>query len=78
MLFNGVRVYITLKEKYIGAVKGLCGTFNYVTNDDLTASYNIIEDHNLNQFADSYKMDLTNPTSALIDPCSRVANVIFF
>lgn len=77
VFFDGIRLYITLDTEYENKVKGLCGTFNYQTQDDFLASNNIIET-NLVKFADSYKTDLTVTTPPQNDPCDSTVSVCLY
>lgn len=71
LVFDGIRLYITLESLYANLVRGLCGTFNFQNQDDFLASNNIIET-NLIQFADSFKIDLSTLTPEQSDPCVSV------
>lgn len=74
MIFDGIRVYITLDEIYEGKVMGLCGTYNFNSQDDFTASNNIIET-NIVAFSDSYKVDPTSSTPSQTNPCDMMITV---
>jgi hypothetical protein len=71
IIYDGIRVYVTLDDVFENKVKGLCGTFNYNKNDDFFAANNIVET-SLIRFADSYKLDRNTPTPAQNNPCDTI------
>lgn len=73
MIFDGIRVYITFDDKYSNSVKGLCGNFNYMIDDEFMAANNMIE-LNIMSFADSYKLDLSVLTPNQTNPCEYMVN----
>lgn len=78
ILFDGVRIYITLDPMYIDNVRGLCGTFNFKSSDDFLPPSGFIES-DVFSFVDSYKTDISCETPKQNQPCENfIAVRIFF
>lgn len=54
VLFDGIRIYISLKRNYENKVRGLCGTLTYNSEDDFLTPYGMIE-KNTDMFANFYR-----------------------
>ncbi|CAF1517468.1 unnamed protein product, partial [Didymodactylos carnosus] len=66
--FDGLRVYITLQPSFVNQVRGLCGTYNFITNDEFL-TLNGLTETNIETFANAYKTfgDCSVPDQ--INPC---------
>ncbi|CAF2974554.1 unnamed protein product [Rotaria sp. Silwood2] len=62
------RIYIKLHPSFFNRVRGLCGTFNYITNDDFLTPNNIIET-DLLTFANAYLDSSCSIPDQQIDTC---------
>ncbi|CAF0885223.1 unnamed protein product [Rotaria sp. Silwood1] len=62
------RIYIKLHPSFFNQVRGLCGTFNYVTKDDFLTPNNVIET-NLVTFANAYLASSCSIPDQQIDTC---------
>jgi hypothetical protein len=58
ILFDGIRVYISLRRNYENKVRGLCGTYTYKSDDDFLTPNGIIEE-NTETFVNSYRNEST-------------------
>jgi hypothetical protein len=72
--FDGWRVYIRLDQRYIGNVRGLCGTYNFKSSDDFTPPNGIVES-DVYSFANSYKLDLSCNSPNQHSPCEQHISV---
>ncbi|CAF0896589.1 unnamed protein product [Rotaria sordida] len=62
------RIYIKLHPSFFNRVRGLCGTFNYVANDDFLTPNDVIET-NLVTFANAYLASSCSIPDQQIDTC---------
>jgi hypothetical protein len=77
IVFDGIRVYITLGGVYLNRIIGLCGAFNLNTHDDFLAPNNIVES-NIITFTDYYKVNPNLPTPTQTNPCDQMISVSVF
>ena len=55
ILFDGIKVYISMEPVFANKIRGLCGTYSFKSSDDFTTPEGFIES-DANAFADTYKM----------------------
>ena len=77
IIFDGLRVYITIGGVYLNKIIGLCGAFNLNTNDDFLAPNNIVE-KNIITFTNYYKVNPNLPTPTQTNPCDQMISVSLF
>ncbi len=77
VLFDGIRVYITLKEYFMNKIIGLCGTYNLNSDDDFLAPNNMVET-NIVTFSDYFKVNKDLETPMQTSPCDQMISVIKF
>lgn len=70
------RIYIKLQPTFVNRVRGLCGTFNYITNDDFLTPNNVIET-NLVTFANAYLTSACSVPDQQTDTCLNFPVVWF-
>lgn len=74
ILFDGIRVYITVDPLFLNNIRGLCGTYNYKSSDDFMPPNGFIES-DIISFVDSYKLDESCETPKQIAPCDTFPSV---
>ncbi|CAM4908393.1 unnamed protein product [Rotaria socialis] len=62
------RIYVKLHPSFVNRVRGLCGTFNYITNDDFLTPNNVIET-DLVTFANAYLTSSCSISEQQTDNC---------
>ncbi|CAF2077019.1 unnamed protein product [Rotaria magnacalcarata] len=62
------RIYVKLHPSFVNRVRGLCGTFNYITNDDFLTPNNVIES-DLVTFANAYLTSSCSISEQKTDNC---------
>lgn len=68
--FDGVRAYIRLDPSYVNNTRGLCGTYDFNSQNDFLTHISIVET-NIQTFADDYKTDNACSTPAQQHPCQQ-------
>ncbi len=71
------RIYIRLDPSFVNRVRGLCGTFNYITKDDFLTPNNVIET-NLVTFANAYLASSCSISDQKPDACFNFPAVRIF
>ena len=77
ILFDGLRIYISLDQIFVENTRGLCGTFNYNSKDDFLIPNGFIE-LDVESFVGSYKLDGSCRTPKQTSPCQVFIAVSFF
>lgn len=72
--FDGIRVYIRLDPFYVNNTRGLCGTYDFSSQNDFLTHISIVET-NIKTFVDDFKTDLTCLTPAQENPCQQYVYV---
>ncbi|CAF3426792.1 unnamed protein product [Rotaria socialis] len=72
--FDGIRVYIRLDPIFVNNTRGLCGTYDYNSQNDFLTHISIVET-NIKTFVDDYKTDIACVTPSYEHPCQQhIAN----
>ncbi|CAF3508414.1 unnamed protein product [Didymodactylos carnosus] len=72
--FDGIRVYIKLSTHFLNKTRGLCGTYDYNSQNDFMTHIAIVET-DIRTFVDDYKTETTCTTPVQKHPCQQnVAN----
>ena len=72
--FDGIRAYIRLDPSYVNNTRGLCGTFDFSSQNDFLTHISIVET-DIKTFVDDYKTDATCSTPSQQHPCEQFSNV---
>lgn len=72
--FDGIRAYIRLDPSYVNNTRGLCGTFDFNSQNDFLTHISIVET-DIKTFVDDYKTDLACVTPPQQHPCEQFSNV---
>ena len=68
--FDGVRTYIRLDPSFVNNTRGLCGTYDFNSQNDFLTHISIVET-NIKTFVDDYKTDAACPTPSQQHPCQQ-------
>ncbi|CAF4582630.1 unnamed protein product, partial [Rotaria sp. Silwood1] len=72
--FDGIRAYIRLDPLFVNNTRGLCGTYDFNSQNDFLTHISIVET-NIKTFVDDYKVDAACATPSQQHPCQQnVAN----
>ncbi|CAF5199860.1 unnamed protein product, partial [Rotaria magnacalcarata] len=72
--FDGIRIYIRLDPIFVNNTRGLCGTYDYNSQNDFLTHISIVET-NIKTFVDDYKTDIACITPSYGHPCQQnIAN----
>lgn len=72
--FDGVRAYIRLEPMFVNNTRGLCGTYDFNSQNDFLTHIAIVET-NIKTFVDDYKSDPACATPSQEHPCQVNVNV---
>ncbi|CAF3556554.1 unnamed protein product [Adineta steineri] len=72
--FDGIRVYINLDPLFYNNTRGLCGTYDFNTNNEFLTHISITET-NIKSFLDDYKTDSQCITPTQQQPCAVNSNL---
>jgi integrin beta 3 len=72
--FDGIRAYIRLDPLYVNNTRGLCGTYDFNSQNDFLTHISIIET-DIKTFVDDYKTDSSCTTPSQQNPCDQFVNV---
>lgn len=72
--FDGIRAYIRLDPSYVNNTRGLCGTFDFNSQNDFLTHISIVET-DIKTFVEDYKTDLACTTPSQQHPCEQFSNV---
>lgn len=72
--FDGTRAYIRLDPSYVNNTRGLCGTFDFSSQNDFLTHISIVET-DIKIFVDDYKTDPACITPSQQHPCEQFASV---
>lgn len=78
VLYDGIRAYITLDPLFIDNTRGLCGTYNFKSDDDFLPPDGFTET-NVTAFADDYATELCGEEPDQTPPCETfiIVNLFF-
>jgi von Willebrand factor type D domain len=65
-----MRIYIRLDPSYVNNTRGLCGTYDYNSQNDFLTRISIVET-NILTFVDDYRTDSTCVTPSQQHPCQQ-------
>jgi von Willebrand factor type D domain len=68
--FDGMRTYIRLDPLYVNNTRGLCGTYDFNSQNDFLTHISIIET-NIKTFAEDYKLNAACQTPTQLHPCQQ-------
>ncbi|CAF2802982.1 unnamed protein product [Rotaria sp. Silwood2] len=68
--FDGIRAYIRLDPIFVNNTRGLCGTYDFNSQNDFLTHISIVET-NIKTFVDDYKSDLVCTTPSQQHPCQQ-------
>jgi hypothetical protein len=68
--FDGVRAYIRLEPSFVNNTRGLCGTYDFNSQNDFLTHISIVET-NIKTFVDDYKTDSVCVTPSQSLPCQQ-------
>ena len=68
--FDGIRAYIRLDPSYVNNTRGLCGTYDFNSQNDFLTHIAIVET-DIKTFVDDYKTDIACPTPTQQHPCQQ-------
>lgn len=72
--FDGIRAYIRLDPLYVNNTRGLCGTFDFNSQNDFLTHMSIVET-DIRTFVDDYKTDSSCITPTQQPACDQYVNV---
>ena len=68
--FDGLRTYIRLDPLFVNNTRGLCGTYDFNSQNDFLTHIVIVE-INTKTFVDDYRTDDSCPTPSQQHPCQQ-------
>jgi hypothetical protein len=68
--FDGIRAYIRLDPLFVNNTRGLCGTYDFNSQNDFLTHISIVET-DIKTFVDDYKTDLSCLTPTQQNPCQQ-------
>lgn len=74
--FDGIRAYIRLDPLFVNNTRGLCGTYDFNSQNDFLTHISIVET-NIKTFVDDYKTNSICITPSQQNPCDVNANVSY-
>ncbi len=72
--FDGIRAYVRLDPSFVNNTRGLCGTYDFNSQNDFLTHIAIVET-DIKTFVDDYKTDSTCITPVQQNPCKQYYNV---
>ena len=72
--FDGIRAYIRLDPVYVNNTRGLCGTYDFNSQNDFLTHISIVETK-LEMFLEDFKTDPSCVTPVQQNPCQQYVYV---
>jgi hypothetical protein len=70
IMFDGVRVYVTLEQCFLGNTRGLCGTYDMKSDNEFLMRIDIVET-TIQTFVNEFRVNPKCETPAQQDPCDQ-------